>query len=448
MSEYRRLISYLYAYDAGVKTINVGFAKAELRNGRLKLIVDVKNVMFGQNKADINFFYRKNSEDAIKKEYNKIRIGELNLNNGQGQMQTRIDESELASHGIIFENIAGILITENDNIDYAIISSWGEENINPYELVKKTDIYRENYNGKETGKETGKEEFYKENYNEKETRKEDIYKENYNEKQSGKEDFYKENYNEKQNEKEEFYREKYNEKEKEETYRENYNEREISKIMETPLKIEKLQKPDELKQSLIVENSNQKDTLKPETNQETKLNTDSISYINNSNCNMEVTSDKDIDRLQSDKETTDDESIYEAAVIKENNMFSDSAVYELKKIKPDELMETVLGDMSQMEAMSLKQDAKTGDISIVNKIDHIVNNSFLMHGYYNYDHIIVGKKYDNDKDKELILIGVPGIFHEKEQFMASMFGFPQFEKIDNDSSKEEYNGYWYTYLET
>ena len=418
MSEYRRLISYLYAYDAGVKTINVGFAKAELRNGRLKLIVDVKNVMFGQNKADINFFYRKNSEDAIKKEYNKIRIGELNLNSGQGQVQTRIDESELASHGIIFENIAGILRTENDNIDYAIISSWGEENINPYELVKKTDIYRENYNGKESKKETGKEEFYKENYNEK------------------------------QNEKEEFYREKYNEKEKEETYRENYNEREISKIMETPLKIEKLQKPDELKQSAIVENSNQKDTLKPKTNQETKLNTDSISYINNSNCNMEVTSDKDIDRLQTDKETTDNESIYEAAVIKENNMFSDSAVYELKKIKPDELMETVLGEMSQMEAMSLKQDAKTGDISIVNKIDHIVNNSFLMHGYYNYDHIIVGKKYDNDKDKELILIGVPGIFHEKEQFMASMFGFPQFEKIDNDSSKEEYNGYWYTYLET
>ncbi len=433
MSEYRRLISYLYAYDAGVKTINVGFAKAELRNGRLKLIVDVKNVMFGQNKADINFFYRKNNEDAIKKEYNKIRIGELNLNNGQGQMQTRIDESELASHGIIFENIAGILITENDNIDYAIISSWGEENINPYELVKKTDIYRENYN-------------------EKETRKEDVYKENYNEKQNEKEtrkeEFYRENYNEKQSEKEDFYKKNYNEKEKEETYRENYNEREISKIMETPLKIEKLQKPDELKQSVIVENSNQKDTLKPETNQETKLNTDSISYINNSNCNMEVTSDKDIDRLQSDKETTDDESIYEAAVIKENNMFSDSAVYELKKIKPDELMETVLGDMSQMEAMSLKQDAKTGDISIVNKIDHIVNNSFLMHGYYNYDHIIVGKKYDNDKDKELILIGVPGIFHEKEQFMASMFGFPQFEKIDNDSSKEEYNGYWYTYLET
>ena len=334
MSEYRRLISYLYAYDAGVKTINVGFAKAELRNGRLKLIVDVKNVMFGQNKADINFFYRKNSEDAIKKEYNKIRIGELNINNGQGQMQTRIDESELASHGIIFENIAGILITENDNIDYAIISSWGEENINPYELVKKTDIYRENYNGKETGKE----DFYKENYNEKETRKEDIYKENHNEKQSGKEDFYKENYNEKQNEKEEFYREKYNEKEKEETYRENYNEKETSKIMENPLKIEKLQKPDELKQSEIVENSNLIDTLKPKTNQETKLNTDSISYINNSNCNMEVIADKDIDRLQSDKETTDDESIYEAAVIKEHNMFSDSAVYELKKIKPDELM--------------------------------------------------------------------------------------------------------------
>lgn len=375
MSEYRRLVSYLYAYDAGVKTINVGFAKAELRNGRLKLIVDVKNVMFGQNKADINFFYRKNSEDAIKKEYNKIRIGELNLNNGQGQMQTRIDESEFTSHGIIFENIAGILITENDNIDYAIISSWGEENISPYELVKKTDVYKEN--------------------------------------------------------------------------------------------------------------SNLIDTLKLKNNQETKLNTDSIRYANNSNCNMEVVDEKDIDKLESDKETINNESIYEAAVIKENNLFSDSAVYELKKIIPEELMEIVLGEMSQMEAMSLQQDmetdmedtdrnsdiddtnynnkisrtdrnridnnnlnsARTGDISIVNKIDHIINNSFLMHGYYNYDHIIVGKKYDNDKDKELILIGVPGIFHEKEQFMASMFGFPQFQKTDNDSAKEEYNGYWYTYLE-
>ena len=26
--------------------------------------------------------------------------------------------------------------------------------------------------------------------------------------------------------------------------------------------------------------------------------------------------------------------------------------------------------------------------------------------------------------------------------------YEKFEKIDNDSSKEEYNGYWYTYLET
>ena len=38
MSNYRRLISYIYAYEGGIKGKNVGFAKLEVRNGQCKIL--------------------------------------------------------------------------------------------------------------------------------------------------------------------------------------------------------------------------------------------------------------------------------------------------------------------------------------------------------------------------------------------------------------------------
>ena len=41
MTNYRRLISYIYAYEGEVKGKNIGFAKLESRNGQCKLSVNV-----------------------------------------------------------------------------------------------------------------------------------------------------------------------------------------------------------------------------------------------------------------------------------------------------------------------------------------------------------------------------------------------------------------------
>ena len=38
MADYKRLVSYIYAYPGGVRDKNVGFAKAEVRNCQLKQI--------------------------------------------------------------------------------------------------------------------------------------------------------------------------------------------------------------------------------------------------------------------------------------------------------------------------------------------------------------------------------------------------------------------------
>lgn len=56
---------------------------------------------------------------------------------------------------------------------------------------------------------------------------------------------------------------------------------------------------------------------------------------------------------------------------------------------------------------------------------HLANNSFLLHGFYNYRHIILGK--EKGGETELVYLGVPGVYYEREKMVALMFGFEAFE---------------------
>ena len=53
---------------------------------------------------------------------------------------------------------------------------------------------------------------------------------------------------------------------------------------------------------------------------------------------------------------------------------------------------------------------------------HLANNSFLLHGFYNYRHIVLGRETDNN-----FYLGVPGVYYEREKMVALMFGFEAFE---------------------
>lgn len=55
----------------------------------------------------------------------------------------------------------------------------------------------------------------------------------------------------------------------------------------------------------------------------------------------------------------------------------------------------------------------------------LVNNSFLLHGYHNYGHILLGRF--KRRDGVRYYVGVPGNFYEKEKQVAVMFGFESFE---------------------
>lgn len=71
------------------------------------------------------------------------------------------------------------------------------------------------------------------------------------------------------------------------------------------------------------------------------------------------------------------------------------------------------------------------------------NNSFLLHGYYNFRYLILvrlGGKNGNPR----YLIGVPGHYYSNEKYMASMFGFPNFVLSKKQPPNDGRFGYWYT----
>lgn len=72
------------------------------------------------------------------------------------------------------------------------------------------------------------------------------------------------------------------------------------------------------------------------------------------------------------------------------------------------------------------------------------NNSFLLHGYYNYHHLAL------INEGEKFWLGVPGIYHPQEAKAASTFGFTEFipyddirmDLTDDEKSNQEQFGYW------
>lgn len=58
----------------------------------------------------------------------------------------------------------------------------------------------------------------------------------------------------------------------------------------------------------------------------------------------------------------------------------------------------------------------------------LVNNSFLLHGFYNYQHMILGPDKElGNGDASCFYLGVPGTYFEREKMVAIMFGFEGFE---------------------
>lgn len=75
---------------------------------------------------------------------------------------------------------------------------------------------------------------------------------------------------------------------------------------------------------------------------------------------------------------------------------------------------------------------------------YLGNNSFLLHGFFNYRYFILGMTEEFGVKKWFI--GVPGVFQNPERVMAALFGFPEFRSEKPSPINTGEFGYWYRYL--
>lgn len=100
MSNYRRLISYIYAYEGGIKGKNVGFAKLEVRNGQCKIQVNVRNVYIGNQ--DTGVYLLSGSEEIL--------VGRIFIRNGAGEFRAVVSVSNVAGSGHSIDQCYGLTV--------------------------------------------------------------------------------------------------------------------------------------------------------------------------------------------------------------------------------------------------------------------------------------------------------------------------------------------------
>ncbi|MCM1224764.1 MAG: DUF6128 domain-containing protein [Lachnospiraceae bacterium] len=110
--------------------------------------------------------------------------------------------------------------------------------------------------------------------------------------------------------------------------------------------------------------------------------------------------------------------------------------YHLKEDKWEQILDTYdnihpYGD----DRVYVKLEPKDFVI-LQSKYQHLVNNSFLLHGFYNYRYVILGKEQDGG-----YYLGVPGVFYEREKMVALMFGFEAFECPSGNVKAGEFGYY-------
>lgn len=84
---------------------------------------------------------------------------------------------------------------------------------------------------------------------------------------------------------------------------------------------------------------------------------------------------------------------------------------------------------------------KPGDLGHLPKENWILgNNSFMLHGYYVHRYLILMEQKQSDSVR--YILGVPGIYGNRERMMADMFGFGEFVPMDSKRSTNGQKGFW------
>lgn len=81
-----------------------------------------------------------------------------------------------------------------------------------------------------------------------------------------------------------------------------------------------------------------------------------------------------------------------------------------------------------------------GDFAILSEKSYrMANNSFTLHGYYNFGHLLLARARRNNGFR--YYVGVPGYYFDKEKQAAMLFGFESFEGVKDPAAQGDFGYY-------
>ena len=450
MSAYHRLISYIYAYEGGIKGKNTGFAKLETRGTSCRIQVSVRRVFAGG--SPIGVYLLAGQEE--------IRIGTLFVRGGNGEFRAVVNCENIEGSGCNMEECCGLTLHETDSAWRAYTTIW-EDAVAHAAEVELADVTAEKVREQEAEKEEA-------------TRKlvENVSGE-VNSASVGKE---------KLDEASELTRS--GEMENQDTSTET-EKKEAVNINETDFGISQPQ-PEKLEDSnleifedtetmeAVPDISETSDHQEAEVVQETQTETPQESFQESTQEVQTETPKESFQesyqeaqteaRRKDSQESTREvrkEALPDSPPDHQEAFQSDSQ--NQKQPQPDSSKEFSKEDPAEslwnrLRAAYPKVTAfecadgceilviKPQDIGFLPRENWVYgNNSFLLHGYYNYRYLILAR-LGKPGERGRYILGVPGHYGNNEKYMAAMFGFDRFVRSTRQPPRDSRFGYWYTDL--
>ena len=398
MADYKRLVSYIYAYPGGVRDKNVGFAKAEVRNGQFKLTVSVKGV-YTDTPELFGVYVMVDGKKHQPGGFTLLKTGTVMVNQGIGQYQDLFNPMNINQSGYTFEDISGIALARENEDFYRMFSLWEDCILNteditfaqPEAAAASNPVAQAGSEEVSVKEQADSEEV---SVNEQVNRTTGQEAERKSAEMSG------------------------NVRESETVRRnaEDVSENEVEEAAVTS-------KPatPESAQSAGQQTDLQQETAQMKAQQVRAMEAVQELLFRNTNPQGIMPQNTKLQHTTPQNAKPQEEMpAFEKVFINRDfiDAFEDDYFYDCVEVTPELLKQLPIED------------------------DAVVNNSFLVHGYYNFKHILFGKVCENDNNTRYF-IGVPGMYCNRERFMASMFGFCNFKKSHRSDYSNPYFGYWY-----
>ena len=447
MSAYHRLISYIYAYEGGIKGKNTGFAKLETRGTSCRIQVSVRRVFAGGSPIGV---YLLAGQD-------EIRIGTLFVRGGNGEFRTVVNCENIEGSGCNMEECCGLTLHETDSAWRAYTTIW-EDAVAHAAEVELADV---------TAEKVREQEAEKEEATRKQTEKaQEAESLDAEENVSGEVDSESVG-KEKLDEASELARS--GEMESQDTSTET-EKKEVANINEADFGISQPQ-PEQPEDSNL-EIFEDTDTMEevpdiPETSdyqeaeivQEAQTETPQESFQEST---QEVQTETPQESSQESSQEAQAEARREDSQPDCQEPFQPGSQNQ-KQPQPDSSKESPKEDPAETLWNRLRVTypkvtafectdgceilvIKPQDIGLLPRENWVYgNNSFLLHGYYNYRYLILAR-LGKSGERGRYILGVPGHYGNNEKYMAAMFGFDRFVRSTRQPPRDSRFGYWYTDL--